>query len=227
MGLPRRDTRKQIQDRFLLPHAGEGTNELQFEDARTIEAFSAAEKLNEILDDPTHPVWCTFSPVTHAELAVHTGQRARTVAILQNAFSDINKIDKHDYNYALTTPAIFPLFLDGTVSVPFPVPWLQETSNALIGAFKQRMSAGRVQPLPNIGWPELLERFSQAAFTAYQREYKENEVDCPDDIVMLPATEEDIAIVENRLGLALPEDYKEFLMCANGSVSTRLNTNQR
>lgn len=90
-------------------------------------------------------------------------------------------------------------------------------ANTITRALKERMAKGPQQPLHDVGWADLLRRFSEAAFKVHAEEYDELE-DPPasaSDILLPPITVQKLAEVEQRLG-PLPADMKEMVQIANG-----------
>jgi hypothetical protein len=73
------------------------------------------------------------------------------------------------------------------------------------------------ESLDDLGWPELLRRFSEAAFKVHAEEYEEMEdpPEKPSDILLPPIAAKKLAEVEYNLG-TLPPDLKEMVLVANG-----------
>ncbi|TKA30051.1 hypothetical protein B0A50_02770 [Salinomyces thailandicus] len=89
----------------------------------------------------------------------------------------------------------------------------------LVSAVDSRMRDGRQDPLPQVDWPELLQRLAGAAFKLYPLSYKEIGVNAEQDILNPPAAIEQIqaqeAKLKDKVGL-FPQDMKDMYLAANG-----------
>ncbi|KAK4233849.1 hypothetical protein C8A03DRAFT_19146 [Achaetomium macrosporum] len=91
--------------------------------------------------------------------------------------------------------------------------------SVLTSALAQRKHHGRQEPLHGVAWPELLQRFSDAAFQVHRDDYAETDDDPPQeplDILLPPIAPEALAEVEQALGGPLPADLREMALIANG-----------
>ncbi len=87
----------------------------------------------------------------------------------------------------------------------------------VIGALELRAKAGRQWSLApeKITWRELLDRLAKGAWKVNRKEYKANGMNCKEDILNEPATEEEIEAAERQWG-ELPKDFKEMIRVTNG-----------
>jgi len=90
----------------------------------------------------------------------------------------------------------------------------------ITAAFISRQENGRfdpLKPLMDLGWSELLRRFSEAALQYHAKAYSriKNPPRWASDILFPPITPELLAQAEQRLG-PLPSDLKEMAQVANG-----------
>jgi hypothetical protein len=89
--------------------------------------------------------------------------------------------------------------------------------DTITAALSRRRVKGPQEPLHGLGWPDVLRRFSEAAFKVHADEYAElaRPPARPSDILLPPITTEKLAETEQRLG-PLPPDMKEMVQVANG-----------
>jgi hypothetical protein len=85
-------------------------------------------------------------------------------------------------------------------------------------ALKKRKSAGRTHIYADLSWNELLQTISRLAL-ALNPEYFADERVSSGWLGNKAATEIQITTAENRLGRALPADYRDFLKASNGFQS--------
>ncbi|KAF4945675.1 hypothetical protein FSARC_14390 [Fusarium sarcochroum] len=84
-------------------------------------------------------------------------------------------------------------------------------------ALELRAREGRQWSLApeKVGWKELLDRLARGAWVVNRQGYEELGLTCAEDILRSPATEEEIAEAEAKVG-ELPPDFKEMVRVANG-----------
>jgi len=123
----------------------------------------------------------------------------------------------------LPIPALYEAYFgDDAASNPDTEQLIAESDaapavNSLTEALVQRKQNGQQEPLHGVAWPELLERFSEAAFKVHRDDYAQinNPPQRPSDILLPPITPEKLADVEQTLG-PLPADLREMVQIANG-----------
>jgi len=95
-------------------------------------------------------------------------------------------------------------------------------------ALASRKEHGPQELFPGVPWPDLLRRFSEAAFELHAEEYADVEshynesIVSPEkasDILLPPISQERIAEIEAKLG-PLPQDLKEMALVANGFLGS-------
>ncbi|KAM0542656.1 hypothetical protein ACHAPJ_012688 [Fusarium lateritium] len=84
-------------------------------------------------------------------------------------------------------------------------------------ALELRAREGRQWSLApeKVGWRELLDRLTNGAWAVNRQEYEGLGLTCAENILYPPATEEEIAEAEAKVG-ELPPDFKEMVRVANG-----------
>lgn len=82
-------------------------------------------------------------------------------------------------------------------------------------AMESRITKGQQVFLDGVSWTELFDRLKVAAWKIYNKSYRKQGLTSEDDILFPPATEEEIAAAEERVG-TLPDDFKEMIRVANG-----------
>lgn len=82
-------------------------------------------------------------------------------------------------------------------------------------ALELRLSQGRSLVYGNLSWQQLLKEMSKAAIEQNTYEFGEEQVE-EKWLGHSSASDEQIKGVENRLGITLPDDYKQFLKQSNG-----------
>jgi len=92
----------------------------------------------------------------------------------------------------------------------------KEIEQQICGALAARANNGRMDLIQDIGYPELLRRFSEAAFSAHHKEYLKAGIKSVAEVLRPPLTAERIAEVEESLEGPLPPDVKEIAMVADG-----------
>lgn len=90
----------------------------------------------------------------------------------------------------------------------------QETEE-ILQALSHRMTEGRSLIYGDLSWKTLIERISQHAIDQNQMEFSE-EIRNKKYLGKEPASDAEILAAEKRLGLRLPEDYRNFLAVSNG-----------
>ncbi|KAJ5562779.1 hypothetical protein N7535_002776 [Penicillium sp. DV-2018c] len=87
----------------------------------------------------------------------------------------------------------------------------------IVAALELRAERGRQWELhpSKIGWRELLDRLAEGAWTAHNKECRAMGLECAQDVLFEPVTEEEIAAAESEFG-ELPADFKEMVRVANG-----------
>lgn len=83
-------------------------------------------------------------------------------------------------------------------------------------AIKDRMEKGRALAYSNLSWKALLQKISTLAIAGEYADDYTDETKNSGWLGFEKATNEAIAKTEERLGIALPEDYKNFLQTSNG-----------
>jgi len=118
----------------------------------------------------------------------------------------------------------YPVLYEVCLGEGYHVPLTSEsesemTVNRIVAALAERNEQGQLEPLKGVQWPELLRRFSKAAFRAYEKAYGEldDPPQKPEDILLPPITHELLTEVEQRLE-PLPLDLREMVQIANGTA---------
>lgn len=186
-------------------------------------AFCAAEKLAN--DMPTDPGATEIPVVLHADLCVRTNNKPKAKRYLREAIG----WDLMDENSAfcqityINTRVLHKVFKEGLRLTKkhlwmLTAPVVRETADGLCKAIEERMTEGKKDPLGDVPVGALLERFTEAAWTTYEEEYKAGSIYKKDDILAPSSSRKAIKDVEERLGVTLPGDFKEFLLICNGFV---------
>jgi len=84
-------------------------------------------------------------------------------------------------------------------------------SCTLIEAIGLRIMEGQQIPLRSASWKELLDRLSKAASTRYPGRWHDGNM-----FLHPPATQDDIKSAELKLGMSLPQDFKDMVIVHNG-----------
>jgi hypothetical protein len=125
----------------------------------------------------------------------------------------------------LPIPALYEVYFgdgehhDSETKPLIPEPAATTAISTLISALAHRKQHGRQELLHGVAWPELLRRFSEAAFKVHDEEYAETDdpPQKPSDILLPPLTPEELAEVEKTLpGGPLPPDMWEMALIAKG-----------
>lgn len=159
------------------------------------------------------------------ELAIRVGDLESATDVLSMALilDGFNYIHGGQVDRFLYIPGIYqvlPLLAErGKEGNPF---FIEEDDAAAIveqitAALDLRAREGRQWSLAadKVGWKELMDRLSKAAWAVNRQEYEKNGLTCAEDILHPPATEEDIIAAEHRVG-ELPAEFKEMVRVANG-----------
>ncbi|HMV79059.1 MAG TPA: SMI1/KNR4 family protein [Leptospiraceae bacterium] len=85
----------------------------------------------------------------------------------------------------------------------------------ILKVLSERMTEGRSLVYGDLSWKTLIERISRLAIEQNQMEFSE-EIRTKKYLGKEPASEAEILSAEKRLGLRLPEDYRNFLAVSNG-----------
>jgi hypothetical protein len=97
---------------------------------------------------------------------------------------------------------------------------LREFQVEVYGTFKERIEKGPRRLLKDLSMKDLVEMCnSNTLRNAVWEEMGVDPAIPPNTILHKGAALEEVTTLEQRLGLALPEDYKEFLMATNGMES--------
>jgi SMI1 / KNR4 family (SUKH-1) len=129
----------------------------------------------------------------------------------------LNYWNNYSLAYLMRDRKCAEYLLNGTLAPVFKLTHeiiLKETEE-IIEALSNRMSSGRTLVYKKLSWKQLLDKISKIAI-------KQNTIDFSEDILVkkslskLPATKEEINTAEKRLNIALPDDYKKFLLTSNG-----------
>lgn len=159
------------------------------------------------------------------ELAIRLGELETAADILSMGLrlDGFNDVDGGQLDRYLVLPGIYdvlPLLAKrGKEGSPFYIE--TEDANAIVkevkAAIQLRAREGRQWSLApeKVGWKELLDRLAKGAWAVNRTEYEEQGLTCAEDILHSPATEEEIAEAEAKVG-ELPPDFKEMVRIANG-----------
>ncbi|KAM0433713.1 hypothetical protein ACHAQK_009149 [Fusarium lateritium] len=159
------------------------------------------------------------------ELAIRLGEHdtAAEVLSLGLRLDGFNSIDGGQLDRYLFLPGIYevlPLLAkSGKQGNPFYIEaddadaMVQQT----IAALELRAQKGRQWSLApeKVGWEELLHRLAKGAWTVNRQEYQALGLACAEDILHPPATENEIAEAEAKVG-ELPSEFKDMVRVANG-----------
>lgn len=117
------------------------------------------------------------------------------------------------------SPRAWGVFKDGALARALSMDDIEarEYISVIRGAIDERMRSGRIQ-LPEAQMKETLEDVSHNATKSPRvvAWYEEMDWAPPETLLFNPAPEEEIHATEKRLGVELPEDYKNFLRISNG-----------
>ncbi|KAI9149629.1 hypothetical protein HJFPF1_11684 [Paramyrothecium foliicola] len=160
-----------------------------------------------------------------AEIAIRVGELQAAADILSVGLrlDGFNHSDGGQLDRYLFLPGIYEvlpiLAAKGKEGNPF---FIEENDaivivQEIIAALELRAREGRQWSLApeKVGWEELLGRFAEAAWAVNRKEYENLGLDSADDILYPPASEEEIAAAEAKVG-ELPADFKEMVRIANG-----------
>ena len=86
----------------------------------------------------------------------------------------------------------------------------------LLKVLAKRITQGRSLVYGHLHWKELLQKLSDAAIKTDDESYYDQDVRQSDWIGYQGATKEEIRQAEEKLGITLPADYKDFLTTTNG-----------
>lgn len=192
------------------------------EAANELEALAGLEKYVRSFDEQAQDSdWCGFvdSTCLGAELAAKNGQTEKATFFLRIWAGKYVEWEGRCYNFpALASNRhVAPLLLQGVLADPLG---LNKTNcqaylRDLKAAVEARMKQGRKLAYGKWTWERLLKAASTRAikqdpesFTKEERKAKW--------LGRTPASGEAIAAIEQKLKVALPADYKEFLLTSNG-----------
>jgi len=85
----------------------------------------------------------------------------------------------------------------------------------IIAALAERLSKGRRLAYGNLSWQQLLKKISEIAIEQTTFDFSQQAIETK-WLGQPPTTVTDIEVAEKRLGLQLPQDYKDFLKTSNG-----------
>lgn len=180
------------------------------------EVFEAMQKLHKLRPERM--------PITHSwgleiELALHLGAEQTRDVIKQaleiTSWYDVRIADSRDSSW-MGDCLCFEGFIAVSSSLPMDMLKMsQDQANAasrtLVQAIDERLTNGQQMPLQSVGWKELLDRLAIAVHARYPDMWEE-----PEDILSPPATQAEIEATELRLGITLPQDFKEMVAIHNG-----------
>jgi len=189
------------------------------------EAFEAIEKIRtelpyrgkdeqELLNNPPGSFADVVPPWIYLPFAVGLGKRDSVREVFQNWERPMLNTPWDMRHYS----ALYEVCLGEGYHVPLISESEAEmTVERIVAALAERKEQGQLEPLKGLEWPELLRRFSEAAFKAYAKAYGDldDPPQKPEDILLPPITHELLAEVEQRLGL-LPLDLRKMMQSANG-----------
>ncbi|KAJ5198900.1 hypothetical protein N7491_000533 [Penicillium cf. griseofulvum] len=197
------------------------------------EALEAAQKLYSKPDTPTNECgWEPDKPKRQSyllyrrlvvELAIRLGEFQTAADILGQGLRQDLFTSGGDLESFLMVPGIYdvlPLLArGGKESNPFFIPKEDAVVMAkeITAALELRAEHGRQWALhpSKVGWRELLDRLAEGVWKAHPKECRDMGVENAMDLLYEPATEEEIAAAEEKVG-ELPTDFKEMVRVANG-----------
>ncbi len=148
----------------------------------------------------------------------------RTADILDQVVSrwDANQ----QVDYMCMAERLWPMYIPGMVAKAMHISKtdLKAKATQIIEAYQERLTnAFAVTPLADKSIKELLEIASENTLHAGGKEFWEEMGDLndshdsrPPTLLHEPASSEDIASLESKLGITLPDDFKEYLRVSNG-----------
>lgn len=201
-------------------------------DNRAREALGAALKLYAIPEVPLAELLKkgirtrSHSQLIYRRLAVELAIRLGELQTAADIISQEMRQDASSGSYAtgfLIVPGIYdvlPLLASGgKESNPCYITKDEAVvvTREIIAALESRAAHGRQWELhpSKVGWRELLDRLSEGAWKAHNKECRAMGLKGPQDILFEPATEEEIAAAEEKFG-ELPADLKEMVRLSNG-----------
>lgn len=119
--------------------------------------------------------------------------------------------------YLMREPATAKILLTGILAPVFELTKesIKHDFEAIAAALDERYGKGRGLVYNDMPWKELLTNISRLAIEQQSTNFS-NEAISNGWLGYTPAHTEDIARAEARLGITLPEDYKQFLLTSNG-----------
>ena len=159
-----------------------------------------------------------------------SGGRRQTAALSDMSRDLLDRIadrlykqdDKKQIEYLIELPRVWPFLIGGALAraVGVSSETLQNEAKMLKETFRQRLFEGRPRSgLEKKSMRELLELGNHNSIEGPGRktldEVNWEGKECK-TVFKNPATPADVKALEERLGVALPEDYKEFLAISNG-----------
>jgi hypothetical protein len=94
----------------------------------------------------------------------------------------------------------------------------ERETKEILEALTKRMAEGRSLVYGNLSWRELLNKLSRLAIEQKTMEFSEDVLQRK-SLSRPPASKEKVKLLEHRLNLTLPEDYRKFLLTSNGFES--------
>jgi hypothetical protein len=126
----------------------------------------------------------------------------------------------HQVAYLADAEELWPCYIHGLIAnaVGISHEELREKGQAILDAFSQRLQEGRKpSKFDQVGLKSLLQMLNDNTTSGSGKIYfEEADFDVPENLFRGPANEDEIAKLEDRLDIRLPEDYKEFLGISNG-----------
>ena len=196
------------------------------------EAYEAVDKLftqlpkrHSATEEDEWPHCHLFPVKVYFLLAVNLGYREKAREILRLAMMK----EEFALNDLVEIPAAYEILLaeDKEAEIGTSLVLREEVKTMqkeLLNACKERKENGQQEPLPGVQWPELLRRFSEAAFKTQSEEFEGIQtndgeeiapIEQPSDLLLPPISAERLAEVEEQLG-PLPQDLREMVLIANG-----------
>lgn len=157
------------------------------------------------------------------ELAIRLGELQTAADIIGQGLVKDGFVHGSDLRDFLLVPGIYDvlplLACGGKEANPFFISKEDAVVMAreIIAALELRAEHGRQWELhpSNVGWRELLDRLSEGAWKAHNKECRAMGMKSAKDVLFEPATEEEITAAEEKFG-DLPADLKEMVRLANG-----------
>jgi hypothetical protein len=152
------------------------------------------------------------------DLAIHMNKAEKAGEIIQIIAENFDRM----WIDLSKSRKVWSYLKDGilTRAIGIDVGRLRDFQNEAYSTFEERIKNGPRRLLKNLSMKELVDMCNDN--TLRNAVWEEMEVDSgipPETILHKGATREEVVALEQRLGLDLPEDYKEFLIVTNGLES--------